>query len=190
MRREQHNPSVRQAEIADASALAEIKRTIEDRTYASFGTAEEHRLGLEAFCSTAYVEGMIGDPRTTVLVAEHHGNPIGLAALSKGDECDQLHAVYALEAGRGVGLMLVATAARVALRRGQGAMCCEIFENNTNAVRFFTRLGFRSDGERPSDTYRSQRLLRFRAVTSLVTRNADLARSRPAAAPLASTKRA
>jgi GNAT superfamily N-acetyltransferase len=162
--------SIRQAEIGDAPALAAIKRAIEDRTYSGFGSASEHRESLERFCSADYVAGLINGPATTVLVPERRGIPVGLGAITEGRECMRLHALYSVEQGRGVGLLLVQVAANLTVTRGRETICCEIFEANVRAVSFFTKLGFVPFGARPSESYSQQRLIQFRANATVVRR--------------------
>jgi hypothetical protein len=156
---------LRVASLADAAALAAIKREVEDATYASLGTAEEHAQGLAEFCSPEYLRGLIADEQTTVLMAEFLGEPVALCAITRDpDGPPKLHAVYSRLRGRQVGLHLVSSAAKLIVAERHEEIRCEIFEGNMGARKYFEALGFREAGSRPSDTYHSQQLVQYEAM--------------------------
>lgn len=157
---------LRVASLADAPALASIKRDVEDATYADLGTPEEHARGLTEFCSPEYLRVLIADQQTTVLLAEFAGEPVALCSVTRDAEAPpKLHAVYSRVRGRQVGLHLVSTAAKLIIAEHHDKIQCEIFEGNRSARRYFEALGFREVDKRPSDTYESQQLIRFEAAS-------------------------
>jgi L-amino acid N-acyltransferase YncA len=175
-------PRVRAATHADASELAALKREQEDAAYRALGTAEEHAVGLETYCSPSYISGLVDSPHTIVLVAELRATIQGMVALELRESDAFLQALYVRDKRRGIGSLLVGASAAVAGQAGRELMCCEIFDANTGARQAFARLGFAATGaHRESETYRGQQLLEFVATTRAV-----LARTNAAPVQLAS----
>jgi ribosomal protein S18 acetylase RimI-like enzyme len=92
-------------------------------------------------------------PSACLLVASRAGRPIGYAALltRRGGRSARLYsiAVAAEEAGRGVGSLLLAAAEDAARLRHADRVHLEVRADNSPAVAFYERSGYRPIGERP-----------------------------------------
>jgi ribosomal-protein-alanine N-acetyltransferase len=88
-----------------------------------------------------------------MLVATRSGQPIGYAVLltRRGSQSARLYsiAVAGEEAGHGIGSRLVAAAEEAAVKRGARRLHLEVRADNSTAVRFYERLGYKPAGQRP-----------------------------------------
>jgi ribosomal-protein-alanine N-acetyltransferase len=88
-----------------------------------------------------------------MLVATRGGRPIGYAVLltRRGGHSGRLYsiAVAGEEAGRGVGSRLLAAAEEAAIKRGARRLHLEVRADNSSAVSFYERLGYKPSGQRP-----------------------------------------
>jgi ribosomal protein S18 acetylase RimI-like enzyme len=161
--------TIRFASDADVQRLADLKREEEDRAYREYGTAAEHSAGLDTFSSPSYVEQLVQDENQTVILAELSGKPEGMVAMRQGEGMVWLHALYVRRKGLGIATKLVVEVGQLARDSGAAFVSCEIFERNEAAKRLFTRLGFaRTGASRPSETYRNQRLVEYRAAVRTI----------------------
>jgi len=157
---------IRAATHADATELAALKRAQEDAAYRALGTAQEHAIGLETYCSPSYISGLVDSPHTIVLIAQLRETIQGMVALELRESDAFLQALYVREKRRGFGSLLVGASAALAHEAGRDLVRCEIFDANASAREAFTRLGFAVTGaRRQSETYRGRQLLEFIATT-------------------------
>ncbi|MFE3080911.1 GNAT family N-acetyltransferase [Nocardia tengchongensis] len=157
---------VRESSAGDVEALATLKAGVEDATYSRYGTAEEHRISQQDFCSADYIRGL--GQRGTVLVAEESdGSIVGMVARRSKDQHLEVSALYCAAPHRGIGTQLVLAA--IAAADDYRDVEIEVFEKNTTARKFFERLGFSYSGDwRESESYSGQKLLRLHATAGLV----------------------
>ena len=161
---------IREAEAADAEALAAIKHAREDELYADYGTLEEHREGLRQYCSAEYIEHLRQDADTTLLVAETREGIVGLGAISRRPDRAWIHALCARSSGGGIGSAVLRALFSVAEQWGYDTIGCEVFERNERSRRYFERLDFVESGIRQSETYQGQMLRQYaRMLTSWST---------------------
>jgi GNAT superfamily N-acetyltransferase len=147
---------------------AALKRDLEDRTYRTFGSPEEHAAGLAEFCSETYLRILHDDPETFLHVAASDGRLVGLGAITREMDSARVHAIYVYAPARGVGSSLLAALLTHVSTWGTANVTCEVMEGNVAARRFFERRGFAEFGQRPSDTYSGQMLIRMRAPADLL----------------------
>jgi GNAT superfamily N-acetyltransferase len=92
------------------------------------------------------------------LVARIEERPVGLATYSvDGDECE-LVTIDSTEPGRGVGTALVDAVREAALDAGCKRLVLITTNDNTEALRFYQRRGFRLTGLRPGAVDEARRL--------------------------------
>lgn len=155
---------VRVANMDDVEALAQLKRTVESRTYAQYGTPEEHARGLREFCSPSFVRGLIRQGH--VVKAEQGGALVGMGAMgqraARPDDSGRqwLQSVYCLWPGRGIGTAVADHLIESA--DPNLPVYAETYERNRRARDFLESLGFVEVGRRPSATYSRQALIILR----------------------------
>lgn len=92
-------------------------------------------------------------PSASMLVATRGVRPVGYALIltRRGSHSARLYsiAVAAEEAGRGVGSRLLAAAEEAAIERGARRLHLEVRADNSPAITFYERLGYKPAGERP-----------------------------------------
>ena len=119
----------------DALTLLEANRFISDRL------------------SRRSLAALARSPSACLLVASRGGKPIGYAALltRRGGRSARLYsiAVAAEEAGHGIGSLLLAAAEDAARLRHAERMHLEVRADNSTAVAFYERSGYRPIGQRP-----------------------------------------
>jgi ribosomal protein S18 acetylase RimI-like enzyme len=133
---------VREARPADCSAIAAMVRDLAALAHVASGTTAEilHR---EAF-----------GPRPTIamLVAEQDGRPVGcLVHQDTFSTWRGANGVFVVDLyvepacrGTGIGLALLAEAARLGRARGARFMRLDVEPDNAGALRLYDRLGFRA----------------------------------------------
>ena len=88
-----------------------------------------------------------------MLVASRGARPVGYAALltRQGGHSARLYSIAVArdEAGRGVGSRLLAAAEEAAIERGVRRLHLEVRADNSTAVSFYERLGYKPAGQRP-----------------------------------------
>jgi len=128
---------LREARSSDIDALAKLEAE-------SFDSDRLSRRSLAALAKS---------PSASILVARKASGCIGYAALlvRRGGRSARLYsiAVAADAAGRGVGAGLLRAAENEARRRGATRMRLEVRADNTTAIQFYERSGYRLTGNRP-----------------------------------------
>jgi ribosomal protein S18 acetylase RimI-like enzyme len=88
-----------------------------------------------------------------MLVASRGGRPIGYAVFltRRGGQSARLYSIAVAqgEAGRGIGSRLLAAVEEAAIKRGARRLHLEVRADNSTAVSFYERLGYKPAGERP-----------------------------------------
>mgnify|MGYP001565573067 FL=1 len=102
----------------------------------------------------ALAKAILHRKRLHTFVAKDGGNIVGYISVISGKFLKVRGTAYlvmgvlASHRGRGIGTGLLACAERFARTRGVHRMELEVFENNTNAVRLYEKLGFVAEGRR------------------------------------------
>ena len=102
----------------------------------------------------ALAKAILHRKRLHTFVAKDGGNIVGYISGISGKFLKVRGTAYlvmgvlASHRGRGIGTELLACAERFARTRGVHRMELEVFENNTNAVRLYEKLGFVAEGRR------------------------------------------
>jgi ribosomal protein S18 acetylase RimI-like enzyme len=147
---------VRRAAREDAAAIAELGARTFNETFAADNSPED----LAAYLADAFnpekVAAELLDPRSTFLVAEAEGTPVGYAKLYRGEAHSsvkgprpvELARLYASRdcLGRGVGAALMRVCLDEARRAGCATMWLGVWERNTRAIAFYRKWGFRETG--------------------------------------------
>jgi ribosomal protein S18 acetylase RimI-like enzyme len=127
---------IREARSTDIDALARI---------------EADRFDSDRLSRRSLV-GLANSRSAWVLVATRDHRPIGYAVLliRRGARSARLYsiAVAAEEAGRGVGSSLLAAAEEAARRKGVEGVHLEVRADNSSAITFYERSGYRPTGQR------------------------------------------
>ena len=153
---------VRRAVDADAAALSQLAADTFRETFEAENTPDDMARYLADAFSPAQQGAEIADPESTVLVAEHRGDPgdaelIGYAHLVSGSPPDAIHGAEPLELkrlyvarawhGRGVAQALMDAAIESARARGAQTLWLGVWERNPRAVSFYAKYGFARVGE-------------------------------------------
>jgi len=140
---------IRPAAMADAGILAALKRRVETRCYAHLGTPEALAVRLRERCSAWHLLTLMGEGHL-VLVAELHGEPIGLAAarLERRDDAPvlRLHSAYVDRPGYGAGQALTAARLQAASDLGIERVVASSLVGAHSAGKRLRRLGLVPDG--------------------------------------------
>jgi ribosomal-protein-alanine acetyltransferase len=115
------------------------------------------RLEAECFSSDRLsrrsLASLARSPSASLLVASRADDPIGYAALllRRGAHSARLYsiAIHPQGAGQGIGSQLLRAAEHEARRRGATRMHLEVRADNSAAVRFYVKSGYRATGRRP-----------------------------------------
>ena len=144
-------PAIRTAGAGDAAAIArlhtqswrEVYRGILPDTYLDHAVVGER---------LAHWSAVLAAPGCGFVLVACHGDDIpGFIAVSRDGEpgydavIDSLHVATAWR-GRGLGRRLMGHAAARLLADGATSVCLRVFDANTDALRFYRRLGGRPDG--------------------------------------------
>lgn len=151
---------VRRCRDEDIILAAELKRNVEDATYATYGTPDEHIESLERFCSVDYVRLLV-DTSEVLLAADIAGGaPTGMVSFSRKGADLMISSLYCAVRGHGIGSSLVA-----AVITGESisqVVSLEVFDLNRSGRAFFESFGWRVTGQtRPSESYQGVSLLRM-----------------------------
>lgn len=81
----------------------------------------------------------------------YKGRPIGFLIASRKESALHIHrfAVAVKERGKGIGMLLIASAAQRALEQGCLNITLKVHHANPGAIVFYTRLGFAAAGRQP-----------------------------------------
>jgi ribosomal protein S18 acetylase RimI-like enzyme len=161
---------IRKAAAEDAPGLAELKHFVEHPIYRSYGTDVEHDEDMRVYTDPSYITAKLAADDTEVYLAEDGTGPVGMLGLACTDDGGFIFSLAARTAGRGIGTALLSTAVDKLRSNGSGRVWCEVFEQNKNAIRFFTRMGFQQFSQRPSEAYSGQTLLQLESSTAEVWR--------------------
>ncbi|WP_433724561.1 N-acetyltransferase family protein [Nocardia sp. CA-129566] len=172
----QHRVVIRPSTGSDVAGLAALKAAVETATYSDYGTAEEHSISLEEFCSPNYIRKLRA--RGPVLVAEDQvGTIIGMIAeRSLENSSTEISGMYCVVPGRGIGTSLLLSA--IAQLGDADTVEIEVFERNSKGRQYFEHLGFEySAHRRMSESYAGQVLLRMSAPVERIRRALSAYRS-------------
>jgi GNAT superfamily N-acetyltransferase len=150
-----HDPFIRQAELSDATALAEFAARTFAESFAADTAPEDMRLFLAKTYSAEIQGEEIRNPRVTTLFIEVDAELAGFCQVrvSPPPPCLSGHdAARLLELGRfyvdqrwhGAGLAqrLMDAAFSAARARGANQMWLGVFERNSRAQKFYAKAGF------------------------------------------------
>jgi ribosomal protein S18 acetylase RimI-like enzyme len=147
---------IRRAEPIDAARLASFAaRTFSD-TYAAYNDPADMAEHLRAKYGEAIQAAEIRDPTATYLLAELEGELAGFAflhfehgpdgvALERPVELVRFYVAREWH-GRGVAQMLMAGCVQDARQRGAGTLWLSVWEENSRAISFYRKSGFRLAG--------------------------------------------
>ena len=156
---------------ADAREIAHLKRDVEDRVYARYGTPCEHSRSLSDYASTQYIKSLLTDQ--VLIGVRKSGYWCGVVAgHGGGDGKLFIHSLYCRVSGRGLGRALLGG---IVDAFPEARTCCaEVFDRNVAALGFLQHHGFVLTGaSRPSASYRGRRLLAVRADRPTVLRSLE-----------------
>lgn len=155
---------IRPATTDDVLSVAALKRRQEDMLYQNYGSQEEHKRGLDEYCSPQYLQRLLDNNDTVLLVALANDAVVGMGAITRQGSVAKLHALFVDRPGKGIGTAVLSALVLEAQGWKSTQVQCEFFERNRPALGFFMRRGFRHSPEwRPSETYSQQRLLMLTA---------------------------
>lgn len=144
--------AIREAVLADAPAIAAVKRAAALRAYGTFATDADLAtwLGRRADCD--FIAGRIHDQGhdSRFVVATVDGRVVGAGLIRAEGAGGYLADVYCDPPGHGAGTAVVESLLRFAADRGWDRIRCFALADNTAAVRFFTSFGFRATGRQPN----------------------------------------
>jgi len=138
---------LRSATRDDVQAIAELIRGL-----ARFEKLEQEVVMTEELLAT----GLFGDrPYAEVVLAEDDGRPVGFALFFHnfstflGRPGIYLEDLFVIpeQRGRGIGRMLLAHLARLAVERGCGRLEWAVLDWNRDAIQFYERLGARPNSD-------------------------------------------
>ena len=149
--------AIRPATLEDAAILADLGARTFRETFETICSPGD----LDAFLAQAYGEAIqraeLADPSRPARVLEVEGVPSGFLQLRLGHREPgvpglrpvELQRIYLLRAGQGggCGAALMAEAMAMALAWGGDTLWLGVWENNTRALAFYARSGFREVGE-------------------------------------------
>ena len=130
------NIEIRQATKADFDAIIEICKSSLQATYGSFLDAEDMKPWSEGDEIDKYVRSALGN----LLVAVDCDGISGVAGV-EGDLIGLLW-VAIEKRGEGIGAVLIAASEEMIRKNGHKKVRVEVFEPNTDAVRFYERHGW------------------------------------------------
>lgn len=148
--------TIRSATEDDVPALIDLgARTFHD-TYGQANDPAELAAHIAESYNEPVILGALRDPAVSYVVAEDAGRIIGFAKLVVGStedgivasrpaELNQLY-VDSDQQGRGLGRALLDACADLARKAGCDVLWLGVWENNSNALGFYERLGFRRVG--------------------------------------------
>lgn len=146
---------IRGANLEDVPRLVALKRLVASRAYAALPT-KALETWQERFSTAEYFDQRITDRnrRTVFFVAlDDDDSLLGLVSMKERNHRAYLGDLYVVAQGRGVARALVDQAFEQARRWGLTSVATDVFESNSLAMAFVTRLGFREETE-----YREQSL--------------------------------
>jgi GNAT superfamily N-acetyltransferase len=146
----------------DVEAAAAIKYAWQDELYRDYGSLGEHHLSLRTFCSPAFIEGLLTDGKSTVLIAQSSARLLGLGAITPREDHSWLHSLYARPSQQGIGAAILDALIDVAQERRHGSLRCGVLLPNTPAHDFFAHRGFVECRQIPSASYSKTSLVEYR----------------------------
>ena len=140
------------ASPGDSILLAELGRRTFSDTFARDNTPEDMAAYLAASFSPQAQAVELADPRTTFLIAEADGVPVGYARLRLEEPPAAITGRHPVEIvrfysviewiGRGVGAALMSACFRLAAEKGCDTIWLDVWERNTRAIAFYRKWGF------------------------------------------------
>ncbi len=149
---------IRRAVPSDAPRLAELARRTFATAFADDSTPSNIAAYLREAFSDEQIRAELADTRSTFIWAEQTGIPAGYAKLRRGSALDcvssidpvQLERIYAEtdQIGVGIGKTLLHTAIKIAQSEGFKTLWLGVWQDNSRAIEFYRRQGFRDVGQR------------------------------------------
>jgi ribosomal protein S18 acetylase RimI-like enzyme len=147
---------IRQATGADADSIASLGRQTFRDAFGADNQPEDMQAYVSEHFSPSRIEGEMKSPDSTYLLAILGDRLIGYALLRKGGNAQlagvadpiELARIYILKAylGRGYGSLLMQACLGEAGRAGHDAIWLGVWQQNTGAIRFYERSGFKIVG--------------------------------------------
>ena len=149
--------TIRGANVADASLLAELgKRTFEE-TFAADNSREDMEAYVASNFSIAKLTAELAHPASTFLIAEVSGVAVGYAKLHAGELAEGVEGAKPIELvrlyvsrewlGLGIGEALMRACLDHAQSAGYETIWLGVWERNARAQAFYGKWNFRAVGE-------------------------------------------
>jgi GNAT superfamily N-acetyltransferase len=146
----------------EVEAAAAIKYARQDELYRDYGSIEEHHRSLRTFCSPAFVEGLLTDRKSTLLIAQSSAQLLGLGAITPREDHSWLHSLYASRSQHGIGAAILDALIDVARARRHDSLRCGVLLPNTPGHDFLAHRGFVACRQIPSASYSKTSLVEYR----------------------------
>ncbi|MEX6691337.1 GNAT family N-acetyltransferase [Danxiaibacter flavus] len=148
--------TIRMASAADAELLCDLSIKTFSETYERYNTAEDMQLYIQSHFTLSSILDDFQNPDIQYYLALMDDEAVGYAKLHKqhavngsnGLKQAELERIYVLSAYQGnkIGLLLLNECIQSARREGYGLLWLGVWENNTNAIDFYKKMGFKVDG--------------------------------------------
>ncbi len=130
---------IRAATRADLSELSAIKGSVSRRAYGALMTEEQLAWWLDIGCSPARFTSALDDPQCTVLI-DDEARAVGTIRCA---EAAYISDVYVERAGEGAGRRMVDALLALGREQGLGQAECSVMGWASEAIAFWSRMGFR-----------------------------------------------
>lgn len=151
------NILVRQANISDASLLADVGAVSFRDAFGADNDPEDLKLHLETTYSVETIRQALNDPTIIYLIAENNGTALGFARLSVAEvpakitlnDAIELQQIYVLKRGwgKGLGPALMEKSIECARDHQKAGLWLGVWEKNDRAIAFYKKWGFEITGE-------------------------------------------
>lgn len=143
---------IRQANVADAAALAELGAKTFYDTFHTFQTEEDMSKYLSSTYTPEKVKTNLEKPDVFYYLGEYNNTAVGYAKLlldvpveqMKGDRVMEMEKIYVLQdyLGKGVGKKLMQQSIVAAVHEKFDWMCLGVWQHNTKAIDFYKQFGW------------------------------------------------
>ena len=143
---------IRQANVADAAALAELGAKTFYDTFHTFQTEEDMSKYLSSTYTPEKVKANLEKPDVFYYLAEFNNTAVGYAKLlldvpveqMKGDRVMEMEKIYVLQdyLGKGVGKKLMQQCIVAAVHEKFDWMYLGVWQHNTTAIEFYKQFGW------------------------------------------------
>jgi len=144
------------AKLSEALQISVLMKTVNIQAYATDGIRLEMATYINERFSTKYIEEVIQDNPSRLIVASMNKNPIGVAEIIFDTYCPirkiqipELSKLYVLERfyGQGIGYKLLKEVEKEVLEAGFNQLYLEAFTENPKAISFYERQSYQTIGK-------------------------------------------